>query len=171
MGYSSSRALFTTLEIFPPSFPLYKKVQDSFYCDMQQAMQIELAQCAKMESDLAMQNKDYVLIEGERYPAITVILDGGWGKRSYRHSFSSKYGVAVIIGARTGKVLFMNTRISSCHICDSSKLLKAKTNHTCYKNWSGPPNGMESDILLEGFSRSIKDHGLVYKEFIRDGDS
>ena len=36
-------------------------------------------------------------------PAITVILDGGWSKRSHKHSYNAKSGVGVIIGLVTGK--------------------------------------------------------------------
>jgi hypothetical protein len=31
-------------------------------------------------------------------PAITVIVDGGWSKRSHKHSYNAKSGVAVIFG-------------------------------------------------------------------------
>ena len=35
------------------------------------------------------------------YPAITVIVDGGWSKRSHKHSYNAKSGVAIIIGKQT----------------------------------------------------------------------
>ena len=38
-------------------------------------------------------------------PAITVIADGGWLKRSHKHSYNAKSGVAVIIGIHTRKLL------------------------------------------------------------------
>jgi len=31
-------------------------------------------------------------------PAITVILNGGWSKRTHKHSYNAKSGVAIIIG-------------------------------------------------------------------------
>ena len=31
-------------------------------------------------------------------PAITVIIDGGWSKRSHKHSYNAKSGVGIIIG-------------------------------------------------------------------------
>ena len=37
-------------------------------------------------------------------PAITVVVDGGWSKRSHEHSYNAKSGVAVIIGQETGKL-------------------------------------------------------------------
>ena len=36
-------------------------------------------------------------------PAITVVVDGGWSKRSHEHSYNAKSGVAVI-GQETGKL-------------------------------------------------------------------
>ena len=38
-------------------------------------------------------------------PAITVIVDGGWSKRSHKHSYNTKSGVGIIIGKETGKLL------------------------------------------------------------------
>ena len=48
----------------------------------------------KEEKKLALERKD--IING--YPAITVIIDGGWSKRSHKHSYNAKSGVAIIIG-------------------------------------------------------------------------
>ena len=35
-------------------------------------------------------------------PAITVIVDGGWSKRSHKHSYNAKSGAVIIIGTHTG---------------------------------------------------------------------
>jgi hypothetical protein len=45
------------------------------------------------ERELAIQRND--LHQG--VPAITVITDGGWSKRSHKHSFNAMGGVAIII--------------------------------------------------------------------------
>ena len=37
--------------------------------------------------------------------AITVIVDGGWSKRSHRRSYNAKSGVGNIIGQKTKKIL------------------------------------------------------------------
>jgi hypothetical protein len=124
---------------------------------------------AQKEKELALAKGDFVIINNQKYAKITVVLDGGWSKRSYQHSFSANCGIAVIIGARTGKVIYTSTKISTCLICDSKKR-KCK-NHLCWKNWTDAPNGMEKAIILEGFKRSIEDYGLVYWKFIGDGDS
>ena len=41
----------------------------------------------------------------EGVPAITVIVDGGWSKRSHKHSYIAKSGVGIIVGKETGKIL------------------------------------------------------------------
>lgn len=43
--------------------------------------------------------------------------------------------------------------------------------HKCYKNWSESSTSMESDIIVEGFNRSIEMHGLKFHKLIGDGDS
>ncbi len=58
------------------------------------------------EKKLAEQRNDY----HNGVPAITVITDGGWSKRSHKHSYNAKSGVAIIIGQETGKILFLGVR-------------------------------------------------------------
>ena len=53
-------------------------------------------------------------------PAITVILDGGWSKRSHKHSYNAKSGVGIIIGLETQKILFMGVRNKYCAVCSQS---------------------------------------------------
>ena len=49
-------------------------------------------------------------------PAITVVVDGGWSKRSHKHSYNAKSGVGVIFGAATKKILFIGVRNKYCSI-------------------------------------------------------
>ena len=46
-----------------------------------------------------MAEEDEELYDG--VPAITVICDDGWSKRSHTHSFNAMAGVGVIFGAKT----------------------------------------------------------------------
>ena len=50
-------------------------------------------------------------------PAITVVVDGGWSKRSHEHSYNAKSGVAVIIGQETGKLVHIGVRNKYCTAC------------------------------------------------------
>lgn len=56
-----------------------------------------MAEAGREEKRLAEERGDY----HEGVPAITVIVDGGWSKRSHRHSYNANWGVAIIIGKET----------------------------------------------------------------------
>lgn len=45
--------------------------------------------------------------------------------------------------------------------------------HECYKNYSRDKSAssMEAAIIVEGFSSSLKDHGVIYNKMVADGDS
>ncbi|ODM91486.1 hypothetical protein Ocin01_15191 [Orchesella cincta] len=77
---------------------------------------------------LAVEAGDFVSIkngdEEIKCPAIKVVCDGSWSKRSYGHSYNSKYGNAAIIGVRTKKVLFVGERVTTCRMCQ----INSKTN-------------------------------------------
>ena len=96
-------------------------------------------------------------------PAITVILDGGWSKRSHKHSYNVKCGVGIIIGLEIQKILFMGVRNKYCAVCNQSTN-NDQPEHECYKNW-------ETDIIVEGFKKCIEQHSVKYTKFIGDGDS
>jgi len=102
------------------------------------------------------------------YLAITVVVDGGWSKRSHKHSYNAKSGVAVIIGQQTGKLLHIGVRNKYCSSCAREI---PKDQHCCYKNWDSSSSEMETDIILEGFMQAEQLHGVRYMRFIGDGDS
>ncbi len=174
-GYKATAQFLTAMDIPVASFGLYNKTQAIAHPDFMTAMKANMKKWALEEARLALENNETVMVNYKgtihEYPAITVIVDGGWTKRSYKHSFSSNCGVAVIIGARTQKVIYMDTRISTCAVCDRKRDSSTIPTHECYKNWSMAPNGMESDIIVNGFKSSIEMYGLVYSKFVGDGDS
>ncbi|KYN11117.1 hypothetical protein ALC57_16741 [Trachymyrmex cornetzi] len=96
-------------------------------------------------------------------------------KRSYRTGrYDSLSGVGTICGARTGKVLHMPGRNKYCSICiKAEKLNKEPAIHKCYKNWGRDcsSTSMGADTIVEGFKKSVKEHGVIYSTFIADGDS
>ena len=53
------------------------------------------------ERQLAIERNDY----HQEVPAITVITDGGWSKRTHTHSYNAAGGVAIIIGKETKKTI------------------------------------------------------------------
>ena len=105
-------------------------------------------------------------------PSISVICDGGWSKRSHKHSYNAKGGVAIIIGKETGKLLFVGIRNKVCIVCSRAKNKNVPADHhKCYKNWEGSSQAMEADIIVEGFNQAEEMHGVRYMGLIGDGDS
>lgn len=79
---------------------------------------------------------------------------------------------AVIIGRKTGKLLFLGVRNKFCAICARAENKNiASPQHMCFKNWKGSSSSMEANIIVEGFNNSIVHYDLKYKSFIADGDS
>lgn len=76
------------------------------------------------------------------------------------------------MGQETQKVLFIGIRNKYCCICTRAETKQEEpTQHICFKNWNGPSTGMESDIIVEGFKRSVEMHGVKYLYLVGDGDS
>lgn len=73
----------------------------------------------------------------------------------------------------------MDYRIKTCVICDKYEGTcndedadgHTAPPHTCYKNWTDSSQSMEADIIVEGFRRSLEDHGLIYRYLVGDADS
>lgn len=123
-----------------------------------------MIEAGKEERLLAEQNGDF----HHGVPAITVIVDGGWSKRSHKHSYNAKSGVGIILGLRTGKLLHLGVRNKYCASCAQG--ISAEK-HKCYRNWEESSSEMECDIMLEGFRNAEKTHGIRYTKFVGDGDS
>ena len=129
-----------------------------------QRLQESMAEAGREEKQLAVDRGDY----HEGVPLITVIVDGGWSKRSHRHSYNANSGVAIIIGKETGKILFIGVRNKFCTACSRGI---SRDQHVCFKNWDQSSSEMETDIILEGFLEAEKMHGVRYTRFVGDGDS
>ena len=123
-----------------------------------------MAEAGAEEKRLAEERGDY----HEGVPAITVIIDGGWSKRSHKHSYNANSGVAIIIGKQTGKLLYIGIRNRYCAACARNI---PRDKHVCFKNWEASSSQMETDIIVEGFLEAEKVHGVRYTRFIGDGDS
>jgi hypothetical protein len=112
------------------------------------------------------------MVNEQRISIITVLADGAWSKRSYKTNYNALSGVACIIGYRTKKILFIGVKNKYCCICDRDQRLGTETTeHVCFKNWSSTSTSMESNIIVEGFKKSLDMHKLIYGKIIGDGDS
>ena len=78
-----------------------------------------MKEAGEEERQLAIERGDY----HQGVPAITVILDGGWSKRSHGHSYNANYGVAIITGQATGKLLHIGVRNKYCQACNQGKMV------------------------------------------------
>lgn len=129
----------------------------------------EMIKAGKEEKRLA-EEAGHICEDG--MPYITVVVDGGWSHRSHGHRYSANSGLAVIIGARTKKLLYLGVKNKVCSTCNfyNKNELPVKQ-HVCYKNWDKSSSAMESEIIVQGFQQSEKMHGVQYRIFIGDGDS
>ena len=130
-------------------------------------LQESMKSAGEMEKTIAISQNRY----HQGVPAITVIVDGGWSKRSHKHSYNAKSGVGIIIGKATGKILYMGVRNKYCAVCYNKAYEGNPLQHTCFLNWNGSSSAMEADIILDGFRNCEEQHGVRYIEFIGDGDS
>ena len=131
-------------------------------------MSDNLLTAGKEERDLAIANDEYHC----GVPTITVVVDGGWSKRSHKHFHNAKSGWGIIFRAATKKLLFIGVRNKYCSVCAISKWKKSPPpSHQCYRNWRVISCGMEANIIAEGFQLSEQMHGVRYLWFIGDGDS
>ena len=105
-------------------------------------LQQSMAEAGQEEKRIAEKNGSF----SEGVPAITVV-DGGWSKRSHKHSYNAKSGVAIIIGKENGKLLYIGVRNKYCHACT-----RGIPDHICFKNWTESSSEMETDIILEGLN-------------------
>ena len=101
---------------------------------MHQLLTEKMIAAGEEENKLAMARGDF----HQGIPAITVVVDGGWSKRSHKHSYNAKSGVAVIFGQCTKKLLFLGVRNKYCAVCSVAENQNTSTpHHQCYCNWSG----------------------------------
>ena len=127
-------------------------------------LQQSMKEAGELERQLAIDRGEY----HEGVPAISVVVDGGWCKRSHRHTYNAKSGVGIIIGLATKKILHISVRNKYCSGCATGS---PHDEHQCYKNWTESSSAMETSAILEGFQEAEKVHGVRYTEFVGDGDS
>ena len=127
-------------------------------------LQQSVIEAGRADRDMAIQRGDY----HEGIPAITVVVDGGWSKRSPRHSYNAKSGVGIIVGLETNKILHLAVRNKYCSSCARGS---PPDQHNCYKNWTDSSSEMETSTILEGFQNAEKVHAVRYMRFVGDGDS
>lgn len=163
-GYSKLNETMSVLGVPVMSSRNFVKTERAIGEVWKEELQEIMIEAGMVEKRLAEERGDY----HDGIPAITVIVDGGWSKRSHRHSYNAKSGVGIVIGKATGKLLYVGVRNKYCTACTQGV---SKEKHECFKNWDQSSSQMEADIILEAFKQAEKVHGLRYIRFIGDGDS
>ncbi|KAL1436901.1 hypothetical protein MTO96_049291 [Rhipicephalus appendiculatus] len=168
-GHSHLEEAMSVMEIPTMSKGSFLRREESIGKVWKVALLKEMTEAGVEEKMLAEAAGDFC--EDGSTPWITVVVDGGWSHRSHGHRYSANSGVAVIIGKRTQKLLYLGVRNKLCSTCEYYAKKGQTKEHTCYKNWNQSSGAMEADILVEGFQRSTEMHGVQYRTFIGDGDS
>lgn len=171
-GFSNLEQITSALNIPCGSHNTFDKIHDRV-CDNWEETALEsMTDAALEEKQLAVEAGD---VNEHGIPLITVVCDGSWAKRSYRHQYNSLSGAAAIVGFRTRKVLYIGVRNKYCYTCklnENNEDTEGKiVEHKCYKNWNGSASSMEADILAEGFEQSFSKYGIIYDKMVADGDS
>lgn len=149
----------------------YDMIIDNIHTAASTIAELVLKQAVKEEQEEITKENP-----GADITKLTVTGDGTWRKRG----FTSLYGVAVLIGQFTGKVIDFLVKSSYCAQCNywnnhknTEQYEEWKTRHetNCQANHEGSSGQMEVDSMIELFSRSVEKHGIMYTNYVGDGDS
>ena len=167
-GASSLNETMGTMNMNSIKQTSFCKIEEEISKWWQEALETALIEDGKEERKLAIENNSF----HEGVPAITVICDGGWSKRTHKHTYNANGVVGVSIGQKTKKLLYLGVRNKYCYICAMAEARHEKAaEHECFKNWTESSQSMEADIIVEGFQNAEKQHGLRYINVVADGDS
>nr|XP_022901404.1 uncharacterized protein LOC111414324 [Onthophagus taurus] len=168
-GYSTLEETHSVMSIPPMSNRRYNEEHKKLSSVVTKTAWATMIEAGKEEASLATQVGD---VDDDGIPFITVIADGGWCKRSYKTNYNALSGVGCIIGASTGKLLYLGIRNKYCSVCARAESRRQNVGqHTCFKNWIGTSTSMEADIIVEGFKKSVEMHGVRFNRLVGDGDS
>ncbi|XP_022913996.2 uncharacterized protein [Onthophagus taurus] len=105
--YTQTDHLLSTLEVPMLTKYTFCKIQRKLSASWEEQLWLSMEAAGREECRLAMEAG---VVDVEGTPWITVYCDGGWSKRSYGHNCNAASGVGVIIGKRTGQLLFLGGR-------------------------------------------------------------
>ena len=117
-GHSSLEEVLVTLGIPSLTKRMFTEIERCLGTSFEQLLLALMIKTEKEEKQMAKQDNNY----HEGVPAITVIVDGGWRKRSHKHSYNANSGVGVIFGAVTKKLLYIGVRNKYCAVCSIAQI-------------------------------------------------
>ena len=96
-GATSLTCALTPMNVSGMDKRLYTETEKFFSDKLKDLLGESITAAGEEERKLAIQKGEY----NQSIPAITVVVDGGWSKRSHNHTYNAKSGVAVIFGEQT----------------------------------------------------------------------
>lgn len=170
IGFSQLEQMMSAMEIPTMCNDKFKDHNDELGELWIQTAEKLMKDAAEEESLAAIKRGDVDPEDG--IPFITVVADACWAKRSYNRNFTSLSGVGAIVGAHTGRVLWIGARNKYCVTCVRTANQNIEPpDHVCTRNFTGPSSEMEWDSILEGFKSSVSLYNLRFMKLISDGDS
>ena len=151
------------------SGPCFIEMEELIGTAFEDMVSKELLVAGQVEKELAIANNSYHGGGDNCAPAITVVVDAGWNKRSHRHSYNANSGVGVIFGAATTRLLYIGVRNKYCLMCAVSK-----GKDILHQNAIATAAGLAAPVawrLTSGFLQLESMHSVRYCWMIRDGGS
>lgn len=170
IGFSQLEQFTNVIDVPVMSSGTFKKLNDQIGAFWEDTAAECMKEAAEEERNAAIERGD--VDEEDGIPFIKVVTDECWSKRSYNKNYTALSGVASIVGADTGKVLWIAVKNKYCVVCvrNSNKNLEPPP-HFCTRNYVGSSSDMEWKSVLEGFQKSIELYNLRYLNLVADGDS
>lgn len=170
IGFSQLEQFTSVLDVPAMCAERFKNLNDDIGALWEITAEQSMKEAAEEERQAAIERGD--IDEEDGIPFISVVTDGCWCKRSYNKNYTSLSGVAAIVGATYGKVLWIGVRNKYCVVCVRSKNQnKVPPPHFCTCNYSGPSSEMEWQSIVQGFEKSVDLYDMRYMKVIADGDS
>lgn len=170
IGYSQMKQFTSVLDIPTMCADRFKSLNDDIGAMWEITAEQSMKEAAEEERQAAIARGD--IDEEDGIPFISVVTDGCWCKRSYNKNYNALSGVAAIVGATFGKVLWIGVRNKYCVICVRNKNKNTTPpDHFCTRNYTGPSSDMEWQSIVQGFEKSVEMYNLRYMTVIADGDS
>ncbi|GFR01566.1 uncharacterized protein TNCT_545451 [Trichonephila clavata] len=168
-GFSQEEEKFSVMNVRYMSKDKFASCEKLTSEVMKSYAEEEMLKAILDEKQLAESRGD---IDSDGYYCITLIVDGGWCKRSYGHGYNASSGVSVLIVMSTQKIVFIGVRNIVCLICCAvANGRMEKKDYLCWKNWKGPSTAMESDCIVEGLLYLETVHHIRCTRLVGDGDS
>lgn len=164
IGYSQLNEQLANMSIPCLSSITYQTIEKKLSLDIKKTAEETMKIAASKEKEISREKGSF----DEEGESVLSTLDGTWSRRSYGTNYAALSGSGTIIGHATRKVLWIGFRNKHCQKC---AIGISADKHECNSNYTGPSTGMESDIFVDGFQKSLELHGIKYNPFIADGDS